>query len=344
MKRLLLFPVTLGLVMMLALPALASKDKPGEGVTVRPARATWTSGYFQEAIVAKGLRALGYNVQKPKDLANPIFYQAVTQGDVDFWANGWLPLHEAQMPKNFHQKAEAIGYIIKAGGLQGYLVDKRDVEKYHIKSLDDFKRPAVRKAFDMNGDGKADLIACPPGWGCEKVITHHLKVYGLNKYINPIKASYAASMAQGLANYRAGKPIFFYTWTPNWTTAKLVPGKDVMWINVPTINPIPAQAAFVKRMTVRGIKGAVTNPLKLGFVVNDIRIIANKQFLAKNPAAKKFFEVFKMPLADINAQNAEMQAGKKSPQDIDQQANAWIAAHQKEWNSWLADARAAAAK
>jgi len=344
MKRLLLIPVSLGIVLLLTLPALASKDKPGEGVTVRPARATWTTGYFQEAIVRKGLEALGYDVQKPKDLANPIFYQAVTQGDVDYWANGWLPLHRAQMPKNFDKYAEPIGFVAKNGGLQGYLVDKRDVEKYHIKSLDDFKRPEVKKAFDSNGDGKADLIACPPGWGCEKVITHHMKVYGLGDDINPIKASYAASMAQGLANYNSGKPIFFYTWTPNWTTAKLVPGKDVMWINVPKIEPTSAQKDFVKQMSASGIKGAVTDPVKLGFVVNNIRIVANKKFLSDNPAAKQFFEDFKLPLVDINAQNAKMQAGEKSQRDIDRQADEWISAHQQEWDQWLADARAAAAK
>ena len=62
------------------------------------------------------------------------------------------------------------GTVVKGGALQGYLVSKRDVEKFGIKSLDDFKRDDVKKAFDANGDGKADLVACPPGWGCEKVI------------------------------------------------------------------------------------------------------------------------------------------------------------------------------
>jgi glycine betaine/proline transport system substrate-binding protein len=169
-----------------------------------------------------------------------------------------------------------------------------------------------------------------------------MKAYNLKNDIKPIKATYPASMAQGLANYRNGKPIFFYTWTPNWTTAKLKPGKDVMWINVPKIEPTPAQKDFVDRMTASGIKGAVTDPVKLGFVVNDIRVVANKKFLADNPAAKKFFEEFSMPLADINAQNAKMQAGQKSQSDIDRQAEEWISAHQKEWNAWLDDARAAA--
>ena len=281
-------------------------------------------------------------MEAPKELQNPIFYQSVFLGDVDYWTNGWFPNHVSQMPKGWEDRVAIVGYVAKAGGLQGYLVSKRDVEKYNIKSLDDFKRPEVMKAFDANGDGKADLTACPPGWGCEKVITHHFKAYDLGKYINPIKAGYSASMADTIARYKNGKPIFFYTWAPNWTIGKLKPGKDVMWINVPFIDPLPSQKPCEDRMTATGITGAVTDPIKLGFVVSDIRIVANKKFLKANPAAEKFFELFHLALADINKQNVEMENGQKSQRDIERQAQEWINAHQDQWNDWLKQARAAA--
>ncbi len=338
MKRLLLAL----LILAFAVPAFADDEKPGKGVTVKPARATWNTGYFQAALVEEGLRELGYKVQKTKELQNPLFYQSVALGDVDYWPNGWFPNHTSQMPKGWEKKVEIVGYVVKAGGLQGYLVSKQEVEKYNIRSLDDFKRPEVMKAFDANGDGKADLTACPPGWGCEKNITHHFKVYGLDDYINPIKAGYSASMADTLARYHAGQPVFFYTWAPNWTIFKLQPGKDVMWINVPKIMPDEGQKSGVDRMTVSGIEGAVTDPLKAGFVVSDIQIVANKKFLEKNPAAKKFFAVFTLPLADINAQNTKMQDGEKAAKDIERHVKEWIAANQGKWNDWLEAARNAA--
>ena len=82
------------------------------------------------------------------------------------------------------------------------------------------------------------------------MITHHLDVYDLGDHINPIKAAYAASMAETLVNFKEGKPVFFYTWAPNWTIFKLKPGADVMWINVPEIKPTDAQKSAVDRMTV----------------------------------------------------------------------------------------------
>ena len=323
-------------------PVTSAAETPGQGITVNPARATWNTGFFQEALIRRAMEALGYEVSKPKDLQNPIFYKSVTLGDVDYWANGWFPMHNAQLPKDFDEKAEKVGYVAKAGGMGGYLVSKRDVDKFGIKSLNDFKRDDVKKAFDSNGDGKADLTACPPGWGCEKVIDHHLNVYGLNDHINASKASYEAGMASALGNYKDDKPVFFYTWTPNWTVYKFKPGEDVMWINVPEIKPSDAQKGFEDRMTVSGVVGAVTDPVKLGFVASDIRVVANKNFLDANPAAKRFFEVFTLPLEDINAQNTRMNEGEKSDKDIERHADEWIADNQETWDMWLEEARNAA--
>ena len=338
MKRILL---TL-LLLSLCLPAFADQQKPGKGVKVQPGRATWNTGYFQEALVRTGLKELGYNAKKPKELSNPLFYQALALGDLDYWTNGWFPVHDGQMPKNFYEKGEKVGYVVKAGGLQGYLVSKKEVEKFNIKSLDDFKRPEVKAAFDANGDGKADLTACPAGWGCEGTIAHHMKTYGLEDDINLIKAAYSASMADALARYKSGQPAFFYTWAPNWTVFKFKPGEDVMWMNVPEIKPTEAQAPQVERLTVSGIAGAVSDPVKLGFVVADIQIVANKKFLAENPAAKEFFKLFTLPLGDINEQNTKMQNGEKSTKDIDRHVKEWIAKNQSTWNSWLDAARKAA--
>ena len=103
-----------------------------------------------------------------------------------------------------------------------------------------------------------------------------------------------------------------------------------------------AEESMEDLMTVSGIEGAVSDPIKIGWVVSDIRIVANKKFIAKNPAAKKFFEVFTLPLADINEQNTRMYEGEKSQEDITRHVDEWIAKNQDNWKGWLKEARKAA--
>jgi glycine betaine/proline transport system substrate-binding protein len=93
---------------------------------------------------------------------------------------------------------------------------------------------------------------------------------------------------------------------------------------------------------VSGLEGGVSDPVKLGFVVSDIQIVANKKFMADNPAATKFFELFTLSLTDVNEQSTKMNEGEKSQKDIERHADEWIAKNKVTWDSWLDDARKAA--
>ncbi|MBU1247635.1 MAG: glycine betaine/L-proline ABC transporter substrate-binding protein ProX [Proteobacteria bacterium] len=320
------------MLLAMTIPALAA-DLPGKGVTVQPARATWTTAFFLEALYSRALKDLGFDVKAPKDLAVPIFYQSVMQGDVDFWANGWFPLHDAQLPKDFDKGATIAGTVAGGGALQGYLVSKRDADKFNITSVADFARPEVKKHFDTNGDGKADMISCPPGWGCEKANTTMLKDTGLGEHINQIQANYSAAMADGIARYSSGGPIFFYTWTPNWTVFKLQLGKDVVWINVPEKGYEDTKAT--------GVEGAATDPIYMGYAPNDINVVANKKFLTDNPSAAKMFKLMNVKLLDIFNQNNKMFEGEDKRADIDRHVEEWIAANKVQYDAWLAEAIAA---
>ena len=45
------------------------QDFPGEGTVVQPARATWDTGYFQEALYSKALEELGYEVLNHNEMS-----------------------------------------------------------------------------------------------------------------------------------------------------------------------------------------------------------------------------------------------------------------------------------
>ncbi|MEX2502175.1 MAG: glycine betaine/L-proline ABC transporter substrate-binding protein ProX [Trueperaceae bacterium] len=313
----------------------AHDHRPGEGVSVQPAVATWQSALPLEAIFAELLGELGYDVQAAQSVSNPIFYQSVTQGDVDYWSNGWFPLHNAQLPENFDDTASVVGTIVERGALQGYLVDAASIEEFGITSLEDFKRPEVKEAFDADGDGRADLVGCPPGWGCEQVISHHMDVYDLDEHVNVVTAAYAASFADALARYRNDEPVLYYTWTPNFTTVELVPGEDVMWINVPEIIPSEAQEGLEDAMSASGVHGAVSDPLMFGYVANDIRTVANLDFLDANPAAHALLDAVEIPLADISEMTQRISGGESSDAAVAAMAQEWIENNRMQVDEWL---------
>ncbi len=86
------------------------------------------------------------------------------------------------------------------------------------------------------------------------------------------------------------------------------------------------------------------NGKNYGFVVNKQQIVANKAWTDANPAAAKLFEIMRLPLADINAQNHLMSQGENKDADVQRHVDGWIKAHQATFDGWIAQALAAAAK
>lgn len=326
----------------ISLPHAYSQDTlPGDGKTVRIAQSNDDTAWILTAFYTQLLEELGYTVNPPLTLDIPVAYQTVSQGDADLYPSGWFPLHNLYIEQAGFG-GEQVGYLAKQGALQGYLVDKASAEKFNIKSLDDFKRDDVKEAFDRDGDGKADLVACPPGWGCEETITYQMDAFEMRDHVNEIKANYSASMADAIAAYQAGDPIFFYTWTPNWTVDELKPGQDVVWIETPSVKLPEAQMDLADSATVPDVAGCVANPCTLGWPVNDIRPVWNSDFIEDNPAVKTLMENATMTVDFIFEQNAAMKNGADSPEDLKKQAADYIEANRADVDKWMEAAKASA--
>jgi glycine betaine/proline transport system substrate-binding protein len=214
--------------------------------------------------------------------------------------------------------------------LQGYLVDQASYEA-GVQNLGDLADPEVAARFDADGDGMADLAGCVPGWGCERVIEHHLDEYGLRDTVMHNQGAYNAIIADAIARAGNGEPILYYTWTPYWVSGALVPGEDVEWLSVPyTSLPdgVEANTEFDGK--------------NLGFAVDAMYILARDEFLEANPAAAALFEAAEIDVNDISAQNKLMADGEDGSDEIDAHVDAWIAENRAEYDSWLEAARAAA--
>ena len=296
----------------LVLSACAVED---DGGPVSMARANWSSGYMQAAIYAQLIGELGHEVTDPAaaTLSPYSFYPALAAGQYDLWANGWFPLHDFYLEgENVTGQAvdlpiEAVGWQVADGATDGLMIDKATADANNITSMDGVAANAG--LFDGDGDGKADLIGCNVGWGCETAINEQIADESWGSRVEQISGTYDDLAVGVVEKVNAGESALFYAWTPNWTNTVLVAGDNAVWL----------QSA-----------------------VNDIRAVANTDFLDANPDIRSLLEVVVIPLSDIAAQNAKMAAADDySEADVAADAAAWIADNRDKVDSWLATARAA---
>lgn len=311
----------------------AAQELPGEGVTVTPLKSSIAEETFQTLLVMKALEELGYEVEDIKELEYAALHVAIANGDGTFAADHWDPLHTDFFEAAGGEEKIWREGVYSPGALQGYLIDKATAEEHGITNIAQLQDAEIAAIFDNDGDGKADLAGCNPGWGCEQVIEHQLDAFGLRDTVTHNQGSYSAIIADTITRYEQGEPILYYTWTPYWVSGVLVPGEDVVWLQVP-FSSLPGERADVDTTLPDGSN--------YGFQANNQRIIANREWAEANPAAARLFEVMEVSANDISAQNLLMREGQDSEEDIERHAEAWIRAHQDQWNEWLDAARAAA--
>lgn len=308
-------------------------EMPGKGVTVQPLKSSIAEETFQTLLVMRALEKLGYDVKPIKEIEYAAGHIAIANGDATFMADHWDPLHVDFFDKAGGDEKLYREGIYSGGALQGYLVDKKTADKHGINNVAQFKDPKIAKLFDSNGDGKADLAGCNPGWGCEKVIEHHLDAYGLRDTVTHNQGSYGAIIADTIARHKQGEPIFYYTWTPYWVSGVLVPNQDVVWLQVP-FSSLPGAR--------ENVDTSLPDGSNYGFQANTQRIIANRAWVEANPAAAKLFSIMELSNNDISAQNLRMRDGEKSAAAIERHTDAWIKTHQATFDGWIAEAKKAA--
>ncbi|WP_420453054.1 glycine betaine/L-proline ABC transporter substrate-binding protein ProX [Ilumatobacter sp.] len=310
--------------------------RPGAATELRVARPTWDTGWFQAEILVALLRELGYDASDPVTYDNEGFYDGLVDGDVDVWANGWFPLHDPFVGER--PEIVALGSEVDDGALQGYVIDRATVERLGIEDLGDLADPEVAEVFDTDGDGLADLIGCELEWTCGPIVDHHLEAYGLSGTVEQVQGSYGPLMQTTVDRAARGEPVLAYTFTPNWTTGELVAGDDVAWVPVPFAS-LPAELADQESaIEVADVQGCLADPCAMGFAPNDIRAVTARRIVDEHPAVARLLVDLRIPLDDIEAQNARLVSDRPDADDIALHAREWISANRSTVDGWMESA------
>jgi len=312
----------------------SDQNLPGKRVSIRSAHSTWIEEKFQTEIVNLGLEKLGYKVEEPQEIDYPPMYIALGNGELDY-----TPTHGKRLHARFFEKSggserlERVGVLI-SNTIQGYQIDKKTADKYNITNLEQLKKPEIAKLFDSDGNGKANLTGCNPGWGCELVIEHHLDAYGLRDTVEHDQGEYIALIADTISRYQQGESILYYSFYPHWLASVLKLNEDAIWLEVPFTSVPKEQGNVTAEET--SVDGK-----NIGFPLGDYQIVANKKFLAANPVAKLWFELVKIPVEDISTESLRIKDGEDRPEDIRRHAEEWVENNQELFDSWVEEAKQA---
>lgn len=327
---------------------------PGSGVSVVAGRADWTTGYFQAALFKALLEELGYTVSEPsaEEHSPKDMFPLMAQGQVDFWANTWSPIHtpfiEAELDDGdtVSSRVQTVGNLLPASGLEGIVINASTAADNQITSLAQINDdPNLIALFDPDGNGKANVYGCPDGWGCAEIINETIVFNGWQN-IEHIQDDYVTMVTDSIAKVEAGTPTLQYTWSPSGYLTSLRPGDNVQWLNLGGRENVLDGSITPDRdfndAEPPALGPACTgDPCWLGWAAADIGVAARIEFLDANPSARTLFDIVQLKVLDVALANVKYDTGETSEADVNRHAQEWINENRPEVEQWLAQARAA---
>lgn len=318
--------------------AALAQALPGKGKTVRYAQSdSLGANYVTAQIVSRALKELGYEV-KISTLNTTLFFQAAAQGDLDLATDVNMPQREPAF-RAVEKQADLIGSgMIVGGGVNGYLIDKKTATAHNITSLAQMKEPKLAALFGK--DGRADLINCDPGWSCGDVVDFQIDKFGLKDTVRSVRGKYETLMVEAVARVKRGEPAFFYAWSPSWVNNALIPGEDVVWLPTPE-DALPPNVPNRGSAQVAGVKGCAggADPCRMAMASWNWASVANRQFIAANPAVKALIEQMKFPLPTWSAWEFNINKNGASSANVNRMAEEWISQNKATFDGWVKSGR-----
>lgn len=317
-------------------------------------RANWASGYIQPYVVATILEQLGYAATDPEhvELSPDLGYQALANGDIDLWANGWFPGHDlwfvGDLPDGttIGDHLTVVGEIVPGGGLEGIFIDTQTAAETGVTSVQDINDdPALAARFDIDGNGRADILGCPVAWTCDDVIRFMIAFYEWENIEQRVD-EYYWNFQLAMERVASGDPVLAYTWAPTPDYHEAGFGENVMWISMhPTLvlDDLNYDQHDVAGHDQRpgGWAEHCIEPCQLGWRPDDISVVANSAFLADEPVIAELLARVQISVDDVSAMLAEADSygeiGTHRPF-----AERWVEENQAQIDLWIVESLLAA--
>jgi Ca-activated chloride channel family protein len=287
-----------------------NSEVPGKRADIVLAYDGW-SGTYLPMYVLKIIfeENLGYSVQIADLKTIPAAFESVASGRADIFTSAWFPGRDATFDKhpNLLKLGQAYGGKAK-DAFEGWMVSNDIAKSYNLSHVGDLRNRGVTKAFDVDGNGKGNLIGCPDTWVCAKRNPEILADYGLSGLYEIEEVNSEKQLLNKIGErFRQSKPALFYMYLP---------------VGFPGEVPITDRAIWLK---------GTEAYLRLAFDRNIVR----GDLIVSHPAVAKILSEYKIAGADIGRSMGQISSKGDKPKFLTKLARDWIDGHRAEVDSWL---------
>jgi len=244
---------------------------------------------------------------------------ALVRGDLDVNTEIWL-----NSMVDPWKKAEASGKVKGIGSL--YMGGEAwFIPRYTAERLPDLKAaadlPKFKDAFaDPEEPTKGRFYGCPAGWACEIVSGNLYRALGMqDSYTLYSPGTGAAQKAALSSAYKRKQNVVFYYWFPT----PLVGSMDLVQLELPAYDPEIQRCLTSPQCA---------DPKPSAYPENPVFTAVNTDFAQKAPTLVAFMEKMSLPLAEVNAMMAHMDASGDDSGEV----ALWFLRNKADiWSQWV---------
>jgi len=256
---------------------------------------------------------------------NAAIFQAMDQGkgDIDVHPDVWLPNQET-FTKKFVDGAGTVTLSSNSyEGKQSFCVSKSFSEANGVTSIFDLARPEIAKLMDSDGDGKGEIWIGAPGWASANVNEVKVRDYGLQPFMEPIRADQAVMTARVGDAIKKEEGYAFYCYSPHAIWFQ----HDIVRLEEPAFD----ESKYIALQPSDDADWFAKSKVMTEDALKQVQIAYSNSLKDRSPAIADLLANIALDGETVSGFAFEIEGGK----DAATVAKEWVAANSDRVDSWL---------
>ncbi|MEM6616571.1 MAG: glycine betaine ABC transporter substrate-binding protein [Pseudomonadota bacterium] len=256
---------------------------------------------------------------------NAAIFQAMDagKGDIDVHPDVWLPNQQSFVD----EFVEGTGNVVLSEnayeGKQSFCVTEEFSKANNVTSIFDLARPEIASLMDSDGNGKGEIWIGAPGWASANVNQVKVRDYGLEPFMEPVRADQAVMTATVGDSIRKGIGYAFYCYSPHAIWFQY----DIVRLEEPPFDP----AKYIALQPDQDPDWFEKSTVMTEDALKDVQIAYSKSLSDRSPAIADLLANIQLNGDDVSNFAFEIEGGK-DPADV---AKAWVEANSDRVDGWL---------